>query len=105
MSSETLILDAARRMPTPYTPVWFMRQAGRILPEYRQIRQKYDLLAICRQPELCAEVTLQPVQHLGVDAAIMFADIMLPLLGIGVEAVAGPPDFHLPLFTASAHIR
>jgi uroporphyrinogen decarboxylase len=62
-----------------------MRQAGRSLPEYRAVRERYDLLAICRQPELCAEVTLQPVRRLGVDAAVMFADIMLPLLGMGVD--------------------
>jgi uroporphyrinogen decarboxylase len=67
------------------TPVWFMRQAGRSLPEYRAVREKYSLLEICRQPELCAEVTLQPVRRLGVDAAILFADIMLPLLGIGID--------------------
>jgi uroporphyrinogen decarboxylase len=62
-----------------------MRQAGRSLPEYRAVREKYSLLEICRQPELCAEVTLQPVRRLGVDAAILFADIMLPLLGIGID--------------------
>lgn len=62
-----------------------MRQAGRSLPEYRAVRERFDLLEICRRPELCAEVTLQPVQRLGVDAAVMFADIMLPLLGMGVD--------------------
>lgn len=82
---ESLILKAARRQTTPRTPVWFMRQAGRILPEYRKVREKHDLLSICRQPELCAEVTLQPVRRLGVDAAILFSDIVLPLQGMGVE--------------------
>lgn len=67
------------------TPVWFMRQAGRVLPEYRKIRERHDLVAITHQPELCAEVTLQPVHRLGVDAAILFADIMTPLLGIGLD--------------------
>jgi uroporphyrinogen decarboxylase len=62
-----------------------MRQAGRVLPEYRAVRQKYDLLGISRQPELCAEVTLQPVKRLGVDAAILFADIMTPLIGLGLD--------------------
>ena len=67
------------------TPVWFMRQAGRSLPEYRKLREQYGLFEIARQPELCAEVTLQPVRRHGVDAAVMFADIMLPVLGMGVE--------------------
>jgi len=62
-----------------------MRQAGRSLPEYRELRKQYGLFEICRQPELCAEVTLQPVRAHGVDAAVMFADIMLPVLGMGVE--------------------
>jgi uroporphyrinogen decarboxylase len=62
-----------------------MRQAGRSLPEYRAVREKYSLLEICRRPEVCAEVTLQPVRRLGVDAAILFADIMLPLIGVGVD--------------------
>ena len=77
-------LRACRREPVDRTPVWFMRQAGRALPEYRAVRQRYGLLEIMRQPELCAEVTLQPVRRLGVDAAILFADIMLPLAGMGV---------------------
>lgn len=78
-------LDAARRRPVDVTPVWFMRQAGRSLPEYRKLRERWTLVDIVAQPELCAEVTLQPVRRLGVDAAVMFADIMLPLRGMGVE--------------------
>src|SRR5436190_5862548 len=62
-----------------------MRQAGRSLPEYRELRKQYDLFEVCRRPELCAEVTLQPVRAHGVDAAVMFADIMLPVLGMGVD--------------------
>src|SRR5436305_507309 len=62
-----------------------MRQAGRSLPEYRKLRERWSLLEIVAQPELCAEVTLQPVRRLDVDAAVMFADIMLPLRGMGVE--------------------
>src|SRR5256885_5706049 len=62
-----------------------MRQAGRSLPEYRKLRERYGLFEIASQPELCAEVTLQPVRRHGVDAAVMFADIMLPVLGMGVE--------------------
>ena len=66
------------------TPIWFMRQAGRFLPEYRKIREKHDLISICKNPELCAEVTTLPVKALNVDAAIIFADIMLPLEGMSV---------------------
>lgn len=82
---DSLFLRAARHEPVERTPVWFMRQAGRVLPEYRRIRQQWTLMEICGRPELCTEVTLQPVERLGVDAAVMFADIMLPLVGIGVD--------------------
>ncbi|HEY1421302.1 MAG TPA: uroporphyrinogen decarboxylase [Candidatus Dormibacteraeota bacterium] len=78
-------LDAAHKRPVDVTPVWLMRQAGRSLPEYRTIRERWRLVDIVAQPELCAEVTLQPVRRLGVDAAVMFADIMLPLRGMGVD--------------------
>ena len=77
-------LRAARGEPVDCTPIWMMRQAGRSLPEYRRLRERYDLLAIAADPELCAEVTLMPLKVLDVDAAIMFADIMLPLAGLGV---------------------
>lgn len=70
---------------TEYTPVWYMRQAGRYLPEYRKLKQKYTILDICKTPELAMQVAKQPVEILGVDAAILFADIMIPLLGIGVD--------------------
>jgi uroporphyrinogen decarboxylase len=79
------VLRAFRREAVDRTPVWFMRQAGRSLPEYRAIKERYSLLEICRQPELCAEVTLQPVRRLGVDAAILYADIMHPLVGVGID--------------------
>ncbi len=80
------LVRAARREVVERRPVWFMRQAGRSLPEYRKIRESYDLFAICQNPELCAEVTLQPVRRLGVDGAVIFADIMLPVaFGLGVE--------------------
>ncbi|MFO7173079.1 MAG: uroporphyrinogen decarboxylase [Bacillota bacterium] len=85
MARNDVFLRACRREPVPYTPVWFMRQAGRYQPEYRAIREKYSLLEICRQPELAATVTLLPVRQLGVDAAILFSDIMIPLGGVGVE--------------------
>lgn len=84
-------LRACHRLPTDATPVWFMRQAGRYMPEYRKIREKHTLLEICHEPELAAEVTLQPVKRLGVDAAILFADILLPVipLGVGLEFAPG----------------
>jgi uroporphyrinogen decarboxylase len=82
---EPLLVRAARREPVEHTPVWFMRQAGRSLPEYRKIRERYGLFEVCRQPELCAEVTLQPVRRHDVDAAVMFADIMLPVIGMGID--------------------
>jgi uroporphyrinogen decarboxylase len=80
-----LLVRACRREPVERTPVWFMRQAGRSLPEYRALRERFGLFEICARPELCAEVTLQPVRAHGVDAAVMFADIMLPVLGMGIE--------------------
>jgi len=91
MEMNSRFLQACRRKPVDTTPVWFMRQAGRYMPEYRAIRQKYSLLEICYQPELAAEVTLQPVHAFGVDAAILFADILLPAipLGVGLEFAKG----------------
>lgn len=79
------LLRALRHEPTDVTPVWFMRQAGRSLPEYRDLKGTRSLLEICRDPELCARVTLQPVKRYEVDAAILYADIMHPLAGIGVD--------------------
>lgn len=76
-------LRACRRESVDCTPVWFMRQAGRYMAEYRKIREKASLVEICRDPALCTEVTLQPVEHIGVDAAILFADILLPLDPMG----------------------
>ncbi|HEX9597296.1 MAG TPA: uroporphyrinogen decarboxylase family protein, partial [Anaerolineales bacterium] len=78
-------LRACKQLPVDATPVWFMRQAGRYMAEYRAIRKKYGLLEIVQQPELAAEVTLQPVRAFNVDAAILFADILLPLQPLGVD--------------------
>ena len=94
-------LRACRREPVDRTPVWFMRQAGRSQPEYRALRERYTLFEIVRNPELGAEVTLHPVEELGVDAAVLFADITLPLLsmGVGFELADGGPRIHHPLRT------
>ena len=83
--AEPLLTRACKRESVERTPVWFMRQAGRSLPEYRELRKQHSLYEVCRQPELCAEVTLQPVRAHGVDAAVLFADIMLPVLGMGID--------------------
>jgi uroporphyrinogen decarboxylase len=82
---EPLLVRAARLEPVERTPVWFMRQAGRSLPEYRAIREQHSFWDVAHTPELCAEVTLQPVRRHGVDAAVMFADIMTPVLGMGLD--------------------
>jgi len=87
-------MRACRREPTPYTPIWLMRQAGRYMPEYRRVRQQHSFLEMCRRPELAAEVTVTAVERLGVDAAIIFADILLPLVpmnvGLHYESGDGP---------------
>lgn len=82
---NTTFLDACYGKKTAYTPVWFMRQAGRYLPEYRELKGTKNILDIVKTPELAAQIALQPVDILGVDAAILYADIMIPLLGIGVD--------------------
>jgi uroporphyrinogen decarboxylase len=80
-----LLVRACRREPVERTPVWFMRQAGRSLPEYRALRERHSFFEVANTPELCAEVTLQPVRRHGVDAAVLFADIVTPVLGMGLE--------------------
>ncbi|MBI4386604.1 MAG: uroporphyrinogen decarboxylase [Elusimicrobia bacterium] len=84
-------LEACARRPVDATPVWFMRQAGRYMAEYRALRKRYSILELCERPELAAEVTLQPVRRFGVDAAILFADILLPArpLGLKLDFVRG----------------
>src|SRR5579863_3294428 len=88
------LMKACRREPVPYTPIWLMRQAGRYMPEYRHVRDQHSFLEMCQRPELAAEVTVTAVERLGVDAAIIFADILLPLAPMGVglryEKEGGP---------------
>lgn len=83
-AASTVFLDACRRKPVPYTPVWIMRQAGRYLPEYRELRSRVDFVTLTRSAELAAEATLQPVRRYPLDAAILFSDIMTPLQGLGI---------------------
>ena len=93
-------LRACRREPTDVTPVWFMRQAGRYMPEYLAVREKHSILEICKTPELALEVTLQPIAAFGMDAAILFADILLVLepMGAPFEFVSGEgPVVHQPV--------
>lgn len=98
--SDAIFLQACRREPTPYTPVWLMRQAGRYMPEYRAIRERVPFLTLCKSPELAAQVTVQAVERLGVDAAIIFADILLIVepMGVGLEFSQGDgPVIHRPV--------
>jgi len=93
-------LMACRRQPTPYTPIWLMRQAGRYMKEYRALRKQYSFLEMCKNPELAARVTLQPIGKFNLDAAIIFSDILIPLEPMGVEfefAKGEGPVFHHPL--------
>ncbi len=91
---ERPFMRACRRQPTAYTPIWLMRQAGRYMPEYRRVRENHSFLEMCQRPDLAAEVTVTAVERLGVDAAIIFADILLPLVpmnvGLHYESGDGP---------------
>ncbi len=95
-------LDACHLRQPDATPIWFMRQAGRCLAEYRELRKRYDILTMAKTPELCAQVTLMPVERFGVDGAVLYADIMLPLEGMGVSLEIQPdigPIIHNPVRT------
>jgi uroporphyrinogen decarboxylase len=97
-------LDACRRRPVRYTPIWLMRQIGRYLPEYRRLRERLSLLELCRTPDAAVQATLLPVERLKVDAAIVFADILLvaEALGVGVEFAAGEgPAIRRPIQSAA----
>ncbi len=100
-------LRACRREPVTRTPVWFMRQAGRALPEYRAIREGTTMLEACSRPDLITEITLQPVRRYGVDAAILFSDIVLPLhaIGVGVEIQPGVGPVVAEPFRGPADLR
>lgn len=97
---NTTFLMACRREATDYTPIWLMRQAGRYMAEYRKLREKADFLTICKTPELAAEVTMQPINRFDLDAAIIFADILLPVEGMGIDLEfkeKGGPIIHNPV--------
>ncbi|HET7768056.1 MAG TPA: uroporphyrinogen decarboxylase [Chloroflexota bacterium] len=104
MTGDERMLAAARLQPTDRTPVWFMRQAGRCLPDYRALRKQHDILTLAKTPELSTQVTLMPVERFGVDGAVMFADIMLPLEAMGspfsIEPDVGP-IVHNPIRSAA----
>jgi uroporphyrinogen decarboxylase len=104
--TNSTFLAACRREKTPYTPVWLMRQAGRYMEEYRKLRAQYGFLELCKRPDLAAEITVKPVERLGVDAAILFADILLLLepMGVGLEySKSDGPVIHRPV-RASADV-
>ncbi len=100
LSNESIFIKACRRQPTERTPIWIMRQAGRYLPEYRAIREKTDFLTLCKTPELASEVTVQPIDIIGVDAAILFSDILVipEAMGMNLEIVESKgPIFDDPI--------
>ena len=101
-------LRACRRQPVDATPVWFMRQAGRYMAEYRALRARYSMLELCHTPDLAAEVTLQPIRRFPLDAAIIFSDLLLPLepLGLPFDFVKGEgPQVERPMRSRGGHRR
>jgi uroporphyrinogen decarboxylase len=103
---DSLFMRAARREPVERTPIWLMRQAGRYMPEYRQLRREVGFLDLCKNPKLCAEVMISAVEQLGVDAAILFSDLLLILepMGIGLEFSAGDGPVLTPPIRAAADV-
>src|SRR5207302_8232442 len=101
---DSIFVKACKRQPVPRTPIWLMRQAGRYMAEYRAVRKHYSLLDICKKPEIAAEVTITAAEKLGVDAAIIFADLLLPLevMGMPFHFAAGEgPVIEKPLRSAA----
>ena len=100
MTTDYRFLKACRQEPVDTTPVWLMRQAGRYMAEYRSVRAKVSFLELCKSPELCTEVTIQPIDALGVDAAILFSDILVPIEPMGMKLDFTPaPLFEKPIRT------
>ena len=103
-AANSLFVQACKKLPTEATPVWFMRQAGRYMAEYREVRKHHSLVEICKKPALAAEVTITAAEALGVDAAIIFADLLLPLevMGLPFQFTAGEgPIIERPLREAA----
>src|SRR5258708_38066974 len=100
MKGAERLMAACRRQPADATPVWFMRQAGRSLAEYRKLRETYPIMTMAKTPELCTQITLMQVKEAGVDGAVLLADIMLPLEPMGVSLEIQPdlsPVIHAPI--------
>src|SRR6201987_3095792 len=102
MNRKELFLRACRGEAVPHVPVWMMRQAGRYLPEYREIRAKHAFLEVCKTPELAVKGSLQPFRRLGVDAVIVFSDILITAeaMGASIEIADSGPIIHSPVRTA-----
>src|ERR1700744_1241046 len=97
---DSVFLRACQRLPVDHPPVWFMRQAGRYMQQYRDVRKHHSLIEICKKPELAAEVTITAAEYLGVDAAIIFADLLLPLEVMGLPfhfTAGGGPVIERPI--------